>query len=351
MRIGLFHANIPEPGRKPGGAEVYVARLAGALADAGHEVELWCYAGDPAHPLVRLKRLRPRRLATGRAMRHYIAPIALNLRRTAHLDVLHLHGDDWFFVCRRVPTVRTMHGSALMEALTAQRRRRQVEQMLIFGLEQVSARLADAVYGVGVDSQALYRGEGVLPAGIAAVRTAPARDTRPTILFVGAWQGRKRGAMLHRVFLEEVRRSLPDAQLWMVSDTADEADGVKWFAHPDDRELRDLYRRAWTFCLPSTYEGFGIPYLEALSNGLDVIATPNFGALSILQGAGQIVADAQLGAALVASLRASPEQRARSAEDARRRAEAYSWPTVVAAHEAAYDLAVERHRKPAGPPA
>jgi phosphatidyl-myo-inositol alpha-mannosyltransferase len=31
-------------------------------------------------------------------------------------DVLHLHGDDWFYLRRTLPTVHTLHGSALRDS-------------------------------------------------------------------------------------------------------------------------------------------------------------------------------------------------------------------------------------------
>lgn len=55
-------------------------------------------------------------------------------------------------------------------------------------------------------------------------------------------------------------------------------DGVRALGRLSDEELADEYRRAWVFCLPSTYEGFGIPYAEAMTSGLPVVATPNVGA-------------------------------------------------------------------------
>ena len=47
--------------------------------------------------------------------------------------------------------------------------------------------------------------------------------------------------------------------------------------------LIELYQQAWLFCLPSSYEGFGVPYIEAMSCGTPVVATPNAGAREVLE--------------------------------------------------------------------
>ncbi len=40
-----------------------------------------------------------------------------------------------------------------------------------------------------------------------------------------------------------------------------------------NRELQMLYQNAFCFVLPSFYEGFGIPILEAMSNNCPVISS------------------------------------------------------------------------------
>ena len=55
-----------------------------------------------------------------------------------------------------------------------------------------------------------------------------------------------------------------------------------------------MYRRAWVYASPSTYEGFGLPYVEAMACGVPVVATPNPGSLEVLGGGkyGRVVDDA-----------------------------------------------------------
>ena len=91
--------------------------------------------------------------------------------------------------------------------------------------------------------------------------------------------------------------------------------GVKSMGRISDDELSDLYGRAWVFCLPSTYEGFGIPYIEAMASGCPVVATENPGVMEVTSNGqlGVIVDDDHLGEALV-DLLSSPEQRAHLAD-------------------------------------
>lgn len=349
VRIALYHGRLPEPTRKPGGVEVYVDRLADALAIRGHDVTVFTFAAATSSTNYELVRLAPAIAGRSRVMQLYLAPWLFNVRPFgSRFDVAHLHGDDWFYLRRQLPTVRTFHGSALLEAFSATSAKRTIEQTLIFGLELFSRSRADAAYGVGPDSRAIYRTDGVLNIGIDPATLAPAPDSSPTILFVGSWEGRKRGRLLHEVFQRQIRPACPDAQLWMVSDHAEPGPGITWFNRPSDDELSKLFSGAWTFCLPSKYEGFGLPYLEAMSRGLPIVSSANSGALDLLRDsdAGVIVDDDDLGKALLRSLR-DDDWRETARAAGRTRAARFGWDAMIEQHLAAYELARMRFAKAA----
>ncbi|MGH2899051.1 MAG: glycosyltransferase family 4 protein [Solirubrobacteraceae bacterium] len=347
MRVGLFTSSLPEERRKIGGVEIFVHRLANALTDRGHRVVVCTFARSaPSDARYELRRAGSAAVATSKIGRLALCPALLNGLHVADLDVLNLHGDDWFYVRRPVPTVRTFHGSAWREAQSATRWQRGLVQAMLYPLELAASRLATSAYTVCAGMPRGYRLAGMLPQGGGLFPEMVDQQRRdrfpdPTVLFVGTWDGRKRGRWLRDVFCAEVLPRHPTARLLMVSDHCEESEGVEWFPHPDDRALSELYARSWLFCLPSTYEGFGQPYVEAMAHATPVVATPNPGLVHVAgeRGAALIVADAQLGHA-ISGLLADGRWRQALATLGIERAGEFGWERACVAHEAAFAQAI-----------
>ena len=122
-----------------------------------------------------------------------------------------------------------------------------------------------------------------------------------------------------------------------------------WSATSRDTELVQLYARATLVVVPSLYEGFGLPAVEAMACGTPVVASAA-GALPEVMAvgdAGTLVppADAEALAKAIAELLAAPEARARLSARARPRIEAaFSWPRVAEATASVYREIVEARR-------
>jgi phosphatidylinositol alpha-mannosyltransferase len=138
-----------------------------------------------------------------------------------------------------------------------------------------------------------------------------------------------------------VRPRIPDAELLMVSDGDVDFDGVRNLGRVSDSELAQLYRSAWLFCLPSSYEGFGVPYIEAMASGTAVVASPNPGAREVLKDGefGVLANDDAVGATLSALL-VDEARRAALVRAGLVRSAQYRWESVAAQYEEIYRIAI-----------
>ena len=185
-----------------------------------------------------------------------------------------------------------------------------------------------------------------VPGSNSSAGAASAKAAVPTILFVGTYGNRKRGKLLMEVFTRDVLPKVPAAQLWMVCSDAPAAAGVCVLGRISQAELVDRYQRAWVFCLPSTYEGFGIPYIEAMAAGTAVVASPNVGAVEVTrQGQdGLVVADDKLGETLLNVLR-DENLRHKLEAAGRKRVKDFDLNSVCERYEKIYRIVTEEIRR------
>jgi glycosyltransferase involved in cell wall biosynthesis len=113
--------------------------------------------------------------------------------------------------------------------------------------------------------------------------------------------------------------------------------GIEALGRVSTADLASLYRRAWVYCHPARYEGFGVPYLEAMASATPVVSTPNAGAREVIgaSGAGLVVGEGELGRAL-ADLLADGERRHAMGRAGVERAREFHFDRVAAAYERAY---------------
>jgi glycosyltransferase involved in cell wall biosynthesis len=163
----------------------------------------------------------------------------------------------------------------------------------------------------------------------------------PYLLFVGTIQPRKNIEKLVEGF-EIIKKNAENRDLMLVicggkgwqceeilkriEDSADRGDIIMTGA-VDDGELADLYQNACVFIMPSLYEGFGLPVLEAMSCGVPVLAADN-SSLGEIVGANGVMFNALIAtdmAEKVVNVLADKELRTELSQKALRRAGEFSW--------------------------
>lgn len=299
--------------------------LANQLVKFGHTVTL--FTGSRTLPPGRLYDYRYVPVSDSTHQVAYILHpyrfcLALRSCDLSEFDVVHALGLDALGAMRyRHKLVTTFHGSALDEALSANRRTwRQAgwrAYQLSFVLPELAAMsLSRVVVGISQATKRRFpRCNYVVSNGVDLEIFRPGRpDTKsavPSLLTVGSgYGGRKRLWWLHTLFPEQVLPRVPSAELWMVANRLVEGPHIRGYKDVPEPELVGLYQSAWVFCLPSIYEGFGVPYIEAMASGTPVVASRNPGAWEVLEGGrwGLIPDDRDLATTLVRLLEDGAER-------------------------------------------
>lgn len=342
VKVAVVSYNLPRPGFKRGGIERVAHDLSHGLARRGHDVTVFSHDPAPPGAAYTVAPLPWRRFVDTWAGRRltmgYLGHLLSALPPFGDAEVVMAHGDSLLLPLRRRPVVRVMHGSALDEARSATSLGRRVLQFGVYGLELLTALTSQRCVAVSenttVSNPLVKR---VIPNGVDLSVFCPReseRSERPTIVFVGSLTGRKRGAWLVREFHDRIRPHVPDAELHLVSARGEAGPGVVFHTGVDDTRLAGLYRQAWVYASPSTYEGFGLPYVEAMACGAPVVATSNPGSQEVLAGGryGLIADDAAFSETVVTLLR-DAATRARWAAAGLARAADYSLERTLDEYE------------------
>jgi phosphatidyl-myo-inositol alpha-mannosyltransferase len=343
LRIATFSYGLPVPGLKRGGIERAAHTLADGLARRGHQVVVFTHDPKPSGATYDV-RLLPwkafvdtwvgRRVTMG-----YLGNVLAIAPDYSEFDAIVTHGDSLLLPIAGKPLIRVLHGCALGEARSARAIGRTLLQFGVYAQELATAALQRGAVSVsesGRRQNPFVR--RVICHGVDERLFAPEpseRSARPSLLFVGTLAGRKRGHFLLQSFADTVRRTHPDASLTIVGDEGPPCAGVTYRVGVTDTELASLYRRAWLYVTPSTYEGFGLPYLEAMACGTPVVATPNPGSLEILDRGkyGVIAADEEFGES-ISSLLSDESARAELSARGLCRARDYSLSLMLDRYEA-----------------
>lgn len=334
MKIAMLHVDLPNESK--GGVAFQAHYLANVLVQRGHDVTMFTFSPAYADCRYQVNQYS----VSPRLHRWQAFIFAARLANTdfSGFDIIHAHGDN-YLLWGRHPQIRTFHGSAKDEALSAVRLRRRLYQSVMVKLEQMGAWIADINVGVSQATQARIPAiSAIIPCGVDTTCFKPGcKAENPSVLFVGAADGRKRGKFLADVFIREVRSRFPEAELWMVTETPILGEGIVNFGKVSLETLCELYQRAWVFCLPSTYEGFGVPYIEAMAAGTVVISSPNPGAREVLgEGKyGLLADDINLGNQINRLLN---DEKLRHTYETRGllRAQEFSWEQIAMQYEKLY---------------
>ena len=334
MKIAIISLYLPSGSKIGVGYQVHY--LANELVKRGHQVTVFSQTGASNDSLYKVVIV-----PCGKNFRTFSFAWTLRKYDFAQFDVLNTHGDDWFlWGCKRPRHIHTFHGSCFAEMLHAKGFMAKLRMAMLAFCEYTSCFLADELVAVSENTRryipmakrVIY--DGVDPRIFFSLGE---KSLSPTILFVGTMHGRKRGKMLLDIFENRIRPVEPKAEFWAVCGESIERQGVRWFGKISTAELADLYRRAWVFCLPSTYEGFGVPYVEAMASGTAVVASPNLGAQEVLQDGkfGLIASDDSLARVLLSVLRDSA-LRSNLQQLGLERARFFFWDLICQQYEALF---------------
>lgn len=391
-----------------GGQGVYVRYLSAGLAELGHEVEV--FSGQPypelLDPRVRLTEVPsldlyrdsdPFRTPRPGEIRDRIdllelgtmwtagfpEPRTFSMRaarllrsRTADFDVVHDNqclGSGLLDIARQLPVVATVHhpitrDRAVDLAAAPWRRKPFVRRWYGFlGMQQRVARqipelitvsessatdIADdfgvspeqlRVVPLGVDTELFRPRADRVPGRIVAVASAD----KPLKGISHLLQAISRLRMAHDVELQLVAKLDSDGPTEKLIAELGLADVVTVTSGLSDTGLAELLSSAEISCIPSMYEGFSLPAVEAMASGTPLVASRAGALPEVVADCAELVEPGNVGelTRTIGGLLDSPRRLDELGAAGRRRAlSVFSWEAVAAQTVSVYEQAISRHR-------
>jgi len=273
--------------RRRTGTATYIRELTAALDAVDHPgLRIVTVSGPPPLPR-RNVATTIGNLALDLAWTHLLLPLAA-LRHRAAL----IHSPfNWGPALAPCPTVTTVHDLAWERvpdtfpgyfrrfARWATRLSARRSRLLITDSRATADDLTE-MYGTPREKTR------TVPIGIHPDRAPDDRPREPFILAVGEFEPRKRILELlagHNRYLAAAPADPPPCRLVVVGSGGSQetialsaaGERVTFTGFVDHETLADYYRRATLLVYPSSYEGFGLPVLEAMSHGCPALVAQN----------------------------------------------------------------------------
>ncbi|GAS99303.1 group 1 glycosyl transferase [Mycolicibacterium canariasense] len=258
--------------------------------------------------------------------------------------VLEMAAAPW----RRKPLVRRWYGFAEMQKRVARR----IPELLTVS----TTSAADIAEDFGVSADQLH----VVPLGVDTELFRPAEHRVPgRIIAIASADVPLKGVsnLLHAVARLRARHNL-DVQLVSKLEPNGPTEkliaelGISDIVHASsglpDEELAGLLASAEIACIPSLYEGFSLPAVEAMASGTPIVASRAGALPEVLGPEGECArlvppGDIDRLTTVLGELLDSPAQRRTLGAAGRRRAlDVFSWESVAAQTVAVYEKAIER---------
>jgi glycosyltransferase involved in cell wall biosynthesis len=345
----------------PGGTAVAALELVRAL-DARGDVDLVGIAArhsgpppEPWRPPIPTRHLWPPRLLLYELW-HARLPFAGVERASGPIDVV--HGTGFAFPRAEAPVVATIHDLAFLDDPTLVTKHGLRFFRRATDLTREHARLVMCSSRATMEDCVLAGFEmdrlRLVPLGVRGERrtldeVSSARAKyglgRPYVMFTGTVEPRKN---LHRLLRAFARVPRDDVDLVLVgpagwkesleADLASLEGRVHVLGFVEREELEALLAGAEVFCLPSLKEGFGLPVLEAMSQGAPVVTSKGTSTAEVA-GDTALLVDPLDENAIAAAIEELLEDRAlaeRLALAGQERAATYTWERTAAATMAVY---------------